>query len=295
VNDPQQTRAGVAYGLGAFLWWGCVVFYFKSVDHVSPEEVLAHRVLWSALILWCLLAARGHLGSAVRTLRDGRRVAALAVTTLLVATNWFIFIWAVGHDRVLDTSMGYFINPLVNVLLGVVFLGERFRPLQAAGIVLAGVAVAVLWAHYGRVPLIALALAFSFGFYGLVRKTIKVEGVVGLAAETLLLTPAALAYLFYLDGDGALAFLHTGRVTDVLLVAAGVVTAVPLVWFINAARRLRYASVGLMQYIAPTMMFLIAVLVYHEPIDNTQILSFCLIWTAVGVYSIDSARVLARR
>lgn len=271
-----------------------MVFYFKAVAHVSPAEILAHRVVWSTVILVVLLAVRGRLGSAVLSLRDWRTVAALTVTTILIATNWFIFIWAVANDRVLDTSMGYFINPLVNVLLGFLFLRERFRPLQIVGIVLAGVAVAILWIHNGQIPLISLALAFSFGFYGLVRKVIKVDGVVGLAAETSLLTPAAVVYLLYLSGEGNLDFAHVDRVTDVLLVAGGIVTAVPLVWFVNAAKRLRYATIGLIQYIGPTMMFLIAVLVYDEPFDKVQLISFCLIWTAVAAYSIDSVRTLSR-
>jgi chloramphenicol-sensitive protein RarD len=281
--------------MGAFLWWGCVVFYFKAVAHVSAEEVLTHRVIWSAFILLGLLVLKGRLGAAARSLRDVRTAAAIIVTTSLIASNWFIFIWAVGHDRVLDTSMGYFINPLVNVLLGFVFLRERFRPLQLIGIVLAASSIAILWVHNGRIPLISLALAFSFGFYGLFRKVLKVDAVAGLAAETVVLTPVAVWYLTHLYFDGKLVFAQLDRFTDVLLVAGGIVTAVPLVWFVNAAKRVRYASIGLMQYVAPTMMFLIAVFVYDEPFDKVQLVSFGVVWAAVAVYSVDSALELTQR
>jgi chloramphenicol-sensitive protein RarD len=293
-SDKRRTRTGVAYGLAAFTWWGCHVFYFKAVAHVASLEVLAHRIVWSTLLLVALLAARGRLRAAVASMKNARKLAAISVSTCLIAFNWFVFIWAVTHDRVLETSMGYFINPLVNVLLGFVFLRERFRLVQTFAILLATIAVTILWVHHGRVPAIALALAFSFALYGLIRKVVRVEGVVGLAAECLILTPVALGYLFYLERTGALAFTHVDRPTDGLLVAAGVITAVPLVWFVNAALRLRYATVGLMQYIGPTLVFIFAVFVFHEPFGGVQLVSFILIWTALALYTIGSIRDASR-
>jgi chloramphenicol-sensitive protein RarD len=256
--------------------------------------VLAHRIVWSTLLLVALLAVRGRLRAAVASMKDARKLAAISASTCLIAFNWYVFIWAVTHDHVLETSLGYFINPLVNVLLGFIFLRERFRPVQTLAILLATIAVAILWVHHGRVPAIALALAFSFALYGLIRKVVRVEGVVGLAAECLILTPVALGYLFYVDRTGALAFSRVDRLTDGLLIAAGVITAVPLVWFVNAAQRLRLATVGLMQYIGPTFVFFFAVFVFHEPFGGIQLISFILIWTALALYTIGSLRDSSR-
>jgi chloramphenicol-sensitive protein RarD len=212
------------------------------------------------------------------------------ITTGLIAINWFTFIWAVGHDRVLQASLGYYINPLVNVALGFVFLKERPRRAQWIAVALATVAVATLTWQMGRLPIIALVLAFSFGIYGLLRKTMRAEALVGLAVETTLLLPVAAGYLIWLARNGA---MHFGRVTftdDVLLVAAGVVTALPLLWFANAARRLKYTTVGLLQYIAPSLQFLTAVLVFGEALRLGQILAFALIWVALAVYTQDAWR-----
>ncbi len=286
----ERERAGVAYSLGAFLWWGCAVFYFKAIRHVSAAEILAHRILWSALLLTGFLIASGRLRSTVLAVRELRTAATLAGTTCLIACSWFVFVWAVGHERVLETSMGYFIYPLVTVALGFGFLRERFRALQVIGIFLACLAVAILGIYGGRIPLISLALAFTFGLYGLLRKQVKVDGVAGLAVETVFLSPLALSYVLYLDSAGRLVFAHTDRLTDFLLLAAGPVTTVPLVLFVNGARRLRYATIGVLQYTMPTMTFLIAVFVFGEPFDSIRLIAFVAIWAAVVVYCADTIR-----
>ena len=288
ANDPQRTerRLGVAYGLGAYLLWGFIALYFKAVASVGALEVMAHRIVWSAVLLVAWLALRGRLGELVRALRTPRVLRTLAVTAALIFFNWYVFIWAVANGHVLQCSLGYFINPLVNVLLGVSVLKERLRPRQTISVALALVGVVVLATGTGQVPGIALGLALSFGTYGLLRKTVAAAGDVGLAAETLLLLPAALGYMVYLQGRGGLVFGDAAPLSW-LLAAGGLITAVPLVWFANAVRRLRYATVGFLQYIAPSLQFTLAVAVFGETFSRVHALSFGLIWTALGLYSWD--------
>jgi chloramphenicol-sensitive protein RarD len=271
------------------------VFYFKAIEHVPATEILAHRILWSAVLLMGYLVATRRLRTTVLAVWNYRTAGTLAITTVLIACSWFTFVWAVTHDRVLETSMGYFLCPLVSVGLGFLFLRERFRSLQLVGVVLACLAVAILGIHTGRVPAVSLALAFTFGFYGLLRKGATVDGIAGLAAESLMLSPLALSYLVYLHSADALVFGHLDRVTDLLLTAAGVVTAVPLVLFVTGARRLRYATVGILQYLMPTMTFLIAIFVFHEPFDVVQLFAFGMIWAAVVLYSIDTMSLSSKR
>jgi chloramphenicol-sensitive protein RarD len=286
----HHTRSGVAYGLAAYLFWGFVPVYFKVVSHVPALEVLAHRILWSWILLSLamLMNRRWH---ALKQIMSHRRTRyGLFGSTLLVTINWFVFIWAVGHGQVLQASLGYFINPLVNVLLGFVFLQERLRPAQRASVLLATLGVLYLGFSYGQAPWIALVLAFTFGFYGLIRKTVQADALGGLMIETMLMTPLALGYLFILWGNGSLVLLHLNLQTDLLLMASGVTTALPLWWFAKAARRLRYATVGFLQYIAPSLQFLLAVAAYGELFTRTHLVSFVCIWTALALYSYDTWR-----
>ncbi len=285
----DSTKIGVLYGLAAYLAWGLCPIYFKAVAHVPAQEVLAHRVVWSVVLLVILLARRGDLAATLRRAREPRLLVTLAVSTVLVALNWFVFIWAVANDRLLEASLGYFINPLVNVLLGMVFLKERLRALQWVSIALATAGVAAMALRMGGVPTISLILAFSFGFYGLLRKTAPIGGMAGLTVETGMLAPVAVVAFLFWHVQGELVFGHLDRGTDWLLVASGAVTALPLIWFTNAARRLRYTTVGFLQYLAPSGQFLLAVLAYNEPFSSTKLLSFGLIWIALGVFSVDTA------
>ena len=287
-SDRAATRAGLAYGLAAYGWWGLVPIYFKAVAHVPAPQVLAHRVIWSVVLLAVLMRAFGRWRAAGQALRHRRTVVTLLGTTVLIATNWFVFIWAVAHAQVLQGSLGYFVNPLVNVLLGAVFLGERLRRRQAMSVALAAVGVTYLTLSYGRFPTIALLLASTFGFYGLLRKTAAVDALVGLTLETALLTPVAIGYLIWLASRGESAFGGGSWRTDVLLALGGVVTAVPLLWFANAVRRLRLATIGFLQYIAPTMQFLLAVAIFGEPFTARHAVAFGCIWAALSMYSLDA-------
>lgn len=283
----DRATTGVLYGLAAYLAWGLCPIYFKAVAHVPAQEVLAHRVVWSLVLLAILLARRGDLLATLRRAREPRLCATLVASTLLVALNWFTFIWAVANHRLLEASLGYFINPLVNVLLGMIFLRERPRTLQWASIALAAAGVGVLAVRLGGVPTISLVLAVSFGIYGLLRKTAPIGGMAGLTVETGMLAPVAVAVMLYWNRQGELVFGHLNPMTDWLLIASGVVTALPLIWFANAARRLTYTTVGFLQYLAPSGQFLLAVLAYHEPFSGTKLLAFGLIWIALAIFSVD--------
>lgn len=291
--DPRsQKRVGVAYGLAAYLWWGFIPLYFKAVASVPPLEVLAHRVLWSLVFLGLILWARGRQRDFRRVLRDRRSLGLLAVTTVLIAVNWLVFIWAVFNNRLLEASLGYFINPLVNVLLGFLFLRERLRLWQTLAVALAGLGVIWLAVGSGTMPWIALVLAASFGTYGLLRKIARPDGPVGLAVETLLLAPVALGWLWWSSHQGTLVFGERGWGLSLLLMAGGPITALPLVWFAEGARRLRYATIGFLQYIAPSLQFLLAVAVFGEAFTAAHAVSFGLIWAALLLYTLDTMRSL---
>jgi chloramphenicol-sensitive protein RarD len=291
-DTTRETRQGVAYGLAAYLLWGFFPLYFKGVAHIPPLEVLAHRCAWSLATLLVFLAATNGWSKVRAALGEPRTLLTLCATTLLIATNWFVFLYAVAHDEVLQSSFGYFVNPLVSVLLGFLFLRERLRRLQVVSVACAGAGVLVLALHHGAPPWIALVLAITFALYGLLRKIVPVDALTGLSVETLLLFPAASGYLIYLAATGKGAFPSPSVRDDILLPLAGVVTAVPLLWFAAAARRLRLATVGFMQYITPTLHFLLAILAFGELFSRTELASFVCIWAGLALYSWDALRTL---
>ena len=289
AGAQDQARVGVAFGVAAYLWWGLVPIYFKAVAHVPATEVLAHRIIWSTVLLAGLMGWFGRWPAAIASLKSRRTMVTLGATTVLIACNWFVFIWAVANDRLLEASLGYFINPLLNVLLGVVFLRERLRRWQIVSVVLAGIGVFYRTVQLGELPVVALILAGTFGMYGLLRKTAPVDALSGLTVETALLLPFAVGYAVYM-GVGDRAVFGTSSVgTSVLLAMGGIITAVPLLWFTNAARRLRLATLGFLQYIAPTLQFLLAVAAFDEPFRRGQLVSFGCIWIALAIYSADTA------
>jgi len=279
----------VIYGVAAYGLWGIFPLYFRAVSHVPTLEVLCHRIIWSAVLLLALVALRRDWPAVRQSLRSPRTLLTLCTTTLLIGGNWLGFIWAVANQQVLQASLGYFINPLVNVLLGFIFLRERLRRWQSVSVLLAGAAVTVLTVRGGQFPALALFLAVSFGTYALLRKTASVDALVGLTVETAILTPAALAYLGYQMVSGRIVFLNASPPMDLLLMLAGVITATPLLLFTKAARRLRLATLGFLQYLSPTGHFLLAVLAFGEPFSLAHGISFGCIWTALAIYSIDAA------
>lgn len=299
VPAVPLSRSGVLYALLAYGCWGLIPLYWKSVRHVPAEQMVAHRCVWGLVVLLALLLATGRLGEAAAAFRRPRQVLLLLASGLLLAGNWLVFLWAVNHGRVLESSLGYYINPLVNVLLGVLLLRERLRPLQAAAVALAALAVVLLALALGAAPWIALGLAFSFGFYGLLRKIAKLDALIGLSVETLLLAPLAVGTLLWADAQGRGAFARAGPDglldlrTHLLILASGPVTAFPLLWFAHAARRLRYATLGLFQYITPTGHLLLAVLLYGERFTLAHAVSFGLIGTALALYAVDARRASA--
>jgi chloramphenicol-sensitive protein RarD len=297
-NTPEarrETVAGVLYAGAAFLIWGLSPVYWKAMQRVPALEIVTHRVVWSFVFLMGLTLIQQR-GSEFRdALKTPRTLLTLTLTTLLVSCNWLLYIWAVNAGHMLQASLGYYINPLVNVVLGMVFLKERLRRPQALAVLLAGAAVVFRTVSYGELPWIALTLGFTFGLYGLIRKVAPVGSLVGLTIETLILTGPGIAYLVYLEGQAAGALFNFSRSLDVLLAGTGVFTAVPLLCFNLGARRIHLSTLGLMQYIAPSGMFLLAVIVYGEPFTAIQGWTFLMIWTALAIYSIDSLRAYRRK
>ncbi|MBP7148543.1 MAG: EamA family transporter RarD [Acidobacteria bacterium] len=290
AETEREPASGFVYGAAAYLWWGLAAVYFKAVAAVMPTEVLAHRVVWSFVLLGVIVAARGKLRPVLDVLRTPRAVLTLTATTLLLAANWLTYIWAVANARLLEASIGYFINPLFNVLLGVVILGERLPAAKKVAVALATIGVLALTIHHGRPPWISLALAGTFGLYGLLRKMLPVGATVGLTVETTILLPAAVAYLAWIDARGSDSFGEVSRGLDLLLVLSGAITALPLIWFAAAARRLHLSTLGLLQYLAPTGQFLLAVVAFGEPFRAVEAVAFAFIWTALAIYAVSTTR-----
>ncbi len=287
-RPPDASLVGVASALGCFGVWGAFPIYFKTLGHVPALEVLAHRVLWSAVLLVGLILAQGQWSALRAEFRDPRRLCFYLVTALLISGNWLLYIWAVQHGRILEASLGYYINPLVNVLLGVLFLRERLNPRQWSAVALAAAGVLVLVVGHGVLPWISLTLALSFGGYGLLRKKAGHAATLGLCVETVLLAPLALVFLAGLAARGGGALGGANGQTDLLLLAAGPVTVAPLLLFLQATRLLRLSTVGLIQYLTPTLQFLLAVALYREPFTPIHLAAFGCIWLALALYSIDA-------
>jgi len=289
-KSKQDILSGVVCASSAFLIWGLSPLYWKVLHNIPAFEIIMHRVIWSFLFLLIILIFHRHWNELTAVIKKPRTILILLLTTVLLGFNWFIYIWAVNNEHILQASLGYFINPLINVLLGMVFLRERFRRLQTVSLVLAGIAVLYLTFYHGEFPWIALSLAFAFGFYGLIRKVAPVSSLVGLFIEMLFLSGPALAYILFLNSKGIGALFHISTKIDLFLMGTAFLTAFPLLLFTLGTRRLNLSTVGFLQYIAPSCMFLLGVFFYNEPISNTQIFAFVLIWTALFIYSTDAAR-----
>ena len=291
---PGSTRNGVIFAFLAYTMWGLFPLYFKLLKAVTPLEILSHRVIWSLAVMVVILLVKRHWAWLWALRTQPRVVGRYAASTGLLAINWLTYIWAVNHDHVLDGSLGYFINPLVVVLLAALVLGERLRPVQWVAVALAAAGVAWLTWQAGHPPWIALALAFSFGFYGLLRKTSPLGALEGLTLETLLLFPLALAYLGWLAAQQQNVFLAASPGIQLLLVLAGPLTAVPLLLFGAGARRIPLSLLGLLQYVSPTLQLLLGVWLYNEPFAGPKVAGYVLIWIGLVLYSAESALRLQR-
>lgn len=289
TREYSEATRGGAYATVAYGLWGVLALYYKLVAHVSATEILAHRVLWGTIVVGALLGVTRRFSEVRAVFRDSRLLGRLAISAALVATNWLIFVYSVATNRVLEVSLGYYINPLLNVLLGRLFLGELLSKAQGVAVVIAAAGVATLLVGRGEFPVLALALAGSFALYGLARKTTNVPAVVGFEVEVLLLLLPSLGYMGWLASEGSLAFGSDLRATA-LLPLAGLATAVPLICFANAARRLTLTTLGFFQYIAPSLQFALAVLVFGEEFTRTHALAFALLWIALAIYSVDANR-----
>ncbi|EKF9835279.1 EamA family transporter RarD [Vibrio cholerae] len=287
--DQQDAKKGILLAISAYTMWGIAPIYFKALGAVSALEILSHRVVWSFVLLAVLIHLGRRWRSVVGVVHTPRKFWLLFVTALLVGGNWLIFIWSINANHMLDASLGYYINPLLNVLLGMLFLGERLRKLQWFAVALAAIGVGIQLVVFGSVPIVAIALATSFGFYGLLRKKIQVDAQTGLFLETLFMLPAAIYLIWLADTPTSDMALNTWQL-NLLLVCAGVVTTLPLLCFTGAAARLKLSTLGFFQYIGPSLMFLLAVLVYGEAFTSDKAITFAFIWSALVIFSVDGLK-----
>lgn len=283
-------RSPFLHGVAAFVLWGGFPAYYKLVQAATPEEILAHRIIWSAAMLLGFLFFTGRFGVLKGTLGDPTIRRGLLLTAVIIASNWLVFIWAVNHGHTLEASLGYFICPLINCLFGYLFYGERLRRMQKFALALAGVGVCIPLLSLGRIPWISLFLAVSFASYGTLRKKFQADPIAGLCMETMILAPFALLWLLWLTFDGRIAFGSLGISFSIFLVMAGVVTSLPLVLFASAANRIPLTAIGFLQYIAPSLQFLLAVFGFGEAFTTNDALTFACIWIGLLVYSVDQVR-----
>jgi len=289
----NNEKKGTIYAILAFTFWGLVPIYFKLVSNVDPFEILIHRILWSILFLSLLLFTGKSFESFILILKDSKKLKILFISALLVSVNWLTFIWAIANNKIVEASLGYYINPLISVFLGYIFFNERMTKQQIIAIILAF--LAIMYQVYsfgnGNLPIISLILAFSFAFYGLVRKKIQVESISGLLIETLLISPFALIYLAYLIKTNQNAFTIPLDSTSWLLILAGLITIIPLIWFNLATAKISMMKLGFLQYIGPSLSFLLAVVVYNEPLNLNKLITFIMIWVALVIFSVRFKKI----
>ena len=295
MDKRTEQQAGVLYAAFSYILWGVLPVYWKLLHHVNADEILANRVFWSFFFIAAILVLNKKWGLFTKTLRglaqNKKQLAALAAASMLISINWFMYIWAVNTDQMIEASLGYYINPLVSVLLGMIFLKERLSLLQYISFALAAIGVLVMTITYGQFPWIALSLAISFGLYGLAKKLIKVDSAVGLALETLVVMPLAAIYIGYLMNQGTNSLFAGSVSTTLLLAGAGAATAVPLLFFAKGAQRIPLATLGILQYIAPTLTLILGVFVYHEAFSTIHLLAFTFIWSALILYSLSRTKL----
>ncbi|CAN7260424.1 EamA family transporter RarD [Rossellomorea sp. LjRoot5] len=295
----KQDQAGILYMAFSYLLWGILPIYWKWVNHVSADEILANRIFWSfwfmLLFLFVSKRWREFTNYLKTSLTKKKQLFALLVASLLISTNWFIYIWAVNTNQMVEASLGYYINPLVSVLLGVFILKESLSKAQIISFGLAAIGVLILTLSYGEFPWIAVGLAFSFGLYGLAKKLIQVESSIGLTLETMTIAPLSLIYLGYMYKEGTLSLFHVSVGTDLLLMGAGAATAIPLLFFSKGAQQIPLYMVGFLQYIAPTITLILGIFMYHEEFSVTHLVSFMFIWLALTVFTASRVQYARKR
>ncbi|WP_255233827.1 EamA family transporter RarD [Bacillus altitudinis] len=294
VRLNEQQSKGVLYTAASFTLWGLFPLYWKLMEHISSGEILAHRIIWSFVFMCGILLYLKQVRPAMQTVKglmiDGKALFSLLLSAILISVNWYVYIWAVNHDLMLEASLGYYINPLVSVLLGIIFLKERLNKMQTTAILIAAAGVIISTVQYGSFPVVAFVLAFSFGFYGLIKKRMSFTSAIGLTIETLLLAPAALVYLFFLK-EPVVTMNPSSFGSLGLLFFAGVFTAVPLLLFSEGAKRIPLYQVGILQYIAPTITLFLGLFVYHEHLSAAKIVTFLCIWVAILLFTTSQLRM----
>ncbi|QGQ46554.1 EamA family transporter RarD [Metabacillus sediminilitoris] len=296
MDTPQLNtyKQGILYTAGSYFLWGILPLYWKMVENVSAEEILAHRVFWSFLFMIGLLTFNKEWKNikvaSKRIIQKPMLLLSLVLSSLLISLNWFVYIWSVNNGHIIETSLGYYINPLISVILGMIFFKERLNLWQKLSFVVAAIGVVLMTLHYGKFPWVALTLALSFGLYGLTKKMTKLSSSVGLTFETMVVTPIAGYYLVMMEISGKLEFFSFDLSTTLLLVGAGIVTAVPLLLFASGAQRIPLFMVGVLQYIAPTITLIIGVILFNEPFTNIEVITFSFIWCALLLFTLSNSK-----
>lgn len=290
LSQPADSPRGLILAIATYVMWGFLPLFMKELAHVPPSEVIAHRVLWSLPIALAVLLLQRRWREVAGALRQPRLLGMALITAALISVNWMIYVWAVGNNHALDAALGYYINPLFSVLMGATLLRERLNRAQMVAIALASLAVVVLTVQLGRLPLVAIGLMLTWGFYAFCKKSLPLGPTQGFTLEVLLLTPFALAYVLWLGASGQSHFAAGSLADTLLLIACGPVTAVPLICYATAAKQLRLSTIGILQYIAPTMIFLTAVLIFDEPFGAAQMIAFPMIWAALVIYTLSMLR-----
>lgn len=280
-------KNGIFYAFAAYTAWGLLPVYWKAIQAVPAREILAQRILWSFVFVALLLILKKQWGNARAVLRDKSKLFGLILSSLLITSNWYIYIWAVNSNKVVEASLGYYINPLLTVLLGIVVLRERMDRWQIVSLLLAAAGVIILTLEYGKIPWISLSLATTFALYGLAKRLVQVDSLLGLALETAVVVPVALIYLSMVQVRGTGVIGHSGSLTILLLLGTGIVTATPLLWFAHAAKTVPFSTMGFIQYVSPSLSLLLGVFLYHEEFTSAHAMSFGVIWIALAVYSVS--------
>lgn len=295
MKDREQ-KQGIIYAGFSYFLWGLLPIYWKFLHHVKANEILAARVFWAFIFMMIVLLFTKKWQTFSQVFRgmmkNKRQSLALTIASLLISVNWFIYIWAVNSDRMIETSLGYYINPLVSVLLGMIVLKEKLTMAQFISFILAGIGVLILTISYGQFPWISLSLALSFGLYGLAKKLIQVDSAIGLTLETLVITPIAFAYLVILFIQDKQSFLNGSLSTDLLMISAGAATAIPLLYFAKGAQKIPLSMLGFLQYIAPTITLILGIFIYHEQFSKIHLLSFSFIWLALTIFTLSKTKIL---